>query len=99
LAGSKKTVAKFVHPPRELRPSQRGLFDLHGNLFEWTHDWLLTSKWSLVMDGVYRESFRKQSMAGLGMLGDGTGRGFQLHAPSMYDCGKKQIVRLAQRLP
>ena len=30
---------KQVHPPRELRPSVRGLFDMHGNLFEWTHDW------------------------------------------------------------
>ena len=30
---------KHVHPPRELRPSIRGLFDLHGNLFEWCHDW------------------------------------------------------------
>ncbi|MDQ2924274.1 MAG: bifunctional serine/threonine-protein kinase/formylglycine-generating enzyme family protein, partial [Acidobacteriota bacterium] len=30
---------KHVHPLRELRPSVRGLFDLHGNLFEWTHDW------------------------------------------------------------
>jgi formylglycine-generating enzyme required for sulfatase activity len=30
---------KHVHPPRELRPSIRGFFDLHGNLFEWTHDW------------------------------------------------------------
>ena len=30
---------KHVHPPKELRPSQRGLFDLHGNLLEWTHDW------------------------------------------------------------
>jgi len=30
---------KCVHPGRELRPSVRGLFDLHGNLFEWTHDW------------------------------------------------------------
>ncbi len=30
---------KHGHPPRELRPSIRGLFDLHGNLFEWTHDW------------------------------------------------------------
>jgi formylglycine-generating enzyme required for sulfatase activity len=30
---------KHVHPPRGLRPSLRGLFDLHGNLFEWTHDW------------------------------------------------------------
>ncbi|MBM4089813.1 MAG: formylglycine-generating enzyme family protein, partial [Planctomycetes bacterium] len=30
---------KHVHPPKELRPSVRGMFDLHGNLFEWTHDW------------------------------------------------------------
>ena len=30
---------KHVHPPHALRPSIRGLFDLHGNLFEWTHDW------------------------------------------------------------
>jgi formylglycine-generating enzyme required for sulfatase activity len=30
---------KHGHPPRELRPSVRGLFDLHGNRLEWTHDW------------------------------------------------------------
>ena len=30
---------KHIHPPRELRPSVRGVFDLHGNLYEWTHDW------------------------------------------------------------
>ena len=29
---------KHVHPPRELRPDRRGLFDLHANLWEWTHD-------------------------------------------------------------
>jgi formylglycine-generating enzyme required for sulfatase activity len=30
---------KKVHPGRKKRPSVRGMFDLHGNLFEWTHDW------------------------------------------------------------
>jgi eukaryotic-like serine/threonine-protein kinase len=30
---------KHGHPPRESRPSVRGLFDLHGNRVEWTHDW------------------------------------------------------------
>ncbi len=30
---------KHVHPPREQRPGSRGVFDMHGNLFEWTHDW------------------------------------------------------------
>jgi eukaryotic-like serine/threonine-protein kinase len=34
-----KNSGKRAHPCRELRPSVRGLFDLHGNLFEWTHDW------------------------------------------------------------
>lgn len=28
-----------VHPPRELRPNMRGLFDLQGNVFEWCHGW------------------------------------------------------------
>ena len=30
---------KQVQPPRERHPTVRGAFDLHGNLFEWTHDW------------------------------------------------------------
>ena len=39
LAGTWKTATSTMHPPRELRPSLRGVFDLQGNLFEWTHDW------------------------------------------------------------
>ena len=30
---------KKPNPSREKRPNVRGLFDLHGNLLEWTHDW------------------------------------------------------------
>ncbi len=41
---------KHVHPPRELRPTVRGLFDLHGNLYEWTHDWYSTFEDSSVTD-------------------------------------------------
>jgi formylglycine-generating enzyme required for sulfatase activity len=30
---------KKVYPGKQKRPSLRGLFDMHGNLSEWTHDW------------------------------------------------------------
>lgn len=30
---------KHIHASRQLRPDSRGVFDLHGNLFEWTNDW------------------------------------------------------------
>jgi len=43
---------KHVHPPRELRPSHRGLFDLHGNLFEWAHDWMGNYSESAVTDSL-----------------------------------------------
>lgn len=30
---------KVGHRPRELRPNLRGVFDTHGNGYEWVHDW------------------------------------------------------------
>ncbi len=44
-----------VHAPRELRPGVRGLFDMHGNLFEWTHDWFGPYKKTAVVDPMVSE--------------------------------------------
>lgn len=41
---------KRVHPPRGLYPNVRGLFDLHGNVFEWTHDWFNSNDNATVTD-------------------------------------------------
>ncbi len=30
---------KWLHAVGQLRPNLRGLFDVHGNLYEWTQDW------------------------------------------------------------
>ncbi len=46
---------KQVHPPRELRPSVRGLFDMHGNAYEWTHDWYSNYKETAVVDPMVSE--------------------------------------------
>ena len=41
---------KHVHVPRELRPCRNGQFDLHGNLWEWTHDWYQSYDTKLATD-------------------------------------------------
>ena len=43
---------KRVHPPRQQRPGSRGVFDMHGNLFEWTHDWFGDYREAALVDPV-----------------------------------------------
>lgn len=41
---SQENSNQWLHGVGELRPSARGLFDVHGNLMEWCHDWYLDYK-------------------------------------------------------
>jgi formylglycine-generating enzyme required for sulfatase activity len=41
-----------VHAPKEMLPSRNGLFDSHGNIIEWTHDWYEGFTQNLVEDFV-----------------------------------------------
>ncbi len=49
-----------VQPPRELLPSLRGLYDMHGNMQEWTHNWYEELSSDVVTDpvGPLKGSFR-----------------------------------------
>ena len=48
---SGETSNKWSHTVGQLRPNPRGLFDVHGNLTEWCHDWYGTkSESELVVD-------------------------------------------------
>jgi serine/threonine protein kinase/formylglycine-generating enzyme required for sulfatase activity len=44
-----------IHPPQKLRPSLRGLFDMHGNVYEWTHDWYSSYPETSVVDPLVSE--------------------------------------------
>jgi formylglycine-generating enzyme required for sulfatase activity len=70
---------KHVHPPRELRPGRRGLFDLHGNLWEWTHDWYRDYDTGVVTDplGPTEGSYRVNRGGGWGHDAEGCRAAFR----------------------
>ena len=39
MRGLRTTPEQWSHAVGQLRPNLRGLFDVHGNLYEWCHDW------------------------------------------------------------
>jgi formylglycine-generating enzyme required for sulfatase activity len=57
---------KQMHPTKELRPSLRGLFDLHGNLWEWTHDWYESYSAELETDPIASEKSAYRVLRGGG---------------------------------
>jgi len=61
---------KKIHEPKRQRPNLRGLFDLHGNLYEWCHDWLDTYSSGLAVDpaGPAQGSFRVYRGGGWGYV-------------------------------
>lgn len=48
-------------------------------------------RYLLICDTTDIDHYWRQATTGLGMLGDGTGRGLQLHSCLMYDCNQQQI--------
>jgi hypothetical protein len=48
-------------------------------------------RYLLICDTTDIDHYWRKATTGLGMLGDGKGRGLQLHSCLMYDCNEKQI--------
>lgn len=55
-------------------------------------------RYLLISDTTDIDHFSHRATTGLGMLGDGVGRGMQLHNCLVYDCDDKQIVGVAGAL-
>jgi serine/threonine protein kinase/formylglycine-generating enzyme required for sulfatase activity len=53
-----------IRPPQELRPSLRGLFDIHGNVYEWTHDWYRAYPETSVEDPLVSDGGRARVLRG-----------------------------------
>ena len=70
FAWYQENSGKRMHPTRELYPNIRGLFDMHGNVFEWTHDWYSRYSTGMATDPL-------SSIGGSGRVGRGGGWSFE----------------------
>jgi len=98
LACPEKSLPRQNRQWSDLKAAYR-LFNSPGVTFEAvaTQHWKQTrqtkpGRFLLIGDTTDIDHSFHQGIVGLGMLGDGRGRGMQLHSCLMYDCGQKQIV-------
>lgn len=95
---------KRMHAPRLLRPSRRGLFDVHGNACEWTHDWKGEYGTELAVDPQGPERGRNRVRRGGSWEDDDADcraafRSNRVPTHRPYDGGFRIAVGMPERLP